>query len=99
MAAPAVGIRVIEPARLADQRPARPQELYDRLVRLEDLLAAILRQAFHELAAFADWVVDFEVVANTSLKVLAAMSGRVVHGAGAIFGSDVICDHPAHFPI
>ena len=50
VAAPAVGIRMVEPPRRPEQGTTGLQELDNRFVGLEDHLAGIFREPFDELA-------------------------------------------------
>ena len=99
MAPPAVWVGVGQPAGRADQRSARLQELDDRFVGLKDRLALVFFESLRKFSAVTDRAINFKSVLDASFVVLAAMPGRRVDAAGAVFSSDVGREDARHLAL
>src|SRR5204862_6057765 len=83
----------------ANERPARFEQLYDGLVRLEDLLALVFRQAFGKRTAFVNRTVDFEAIFDAGLVVFSTVARRGMHTAGAVLRRDVAGQHSGYVAV
>ena len=98
MAAPAVRIRVLCLFRM-QQSAAAFDQIDDRLIRLQDAFAGVLRQAVAQDAFFVDVAGGVETVLHAGDEILSAVRGRGVDHAGSRIHGDVFGQHAENLAV
>ncbi len=93
VAAPAVGIGVVERARRPHQHAARLQQFDDGSVGVKNPLAHIFGQALEDFPRLVHRAVDIDAVLHAGQVVLAPMAGSGMHDSRAILGGHIIRHH------
>ena len=83
----------------AQQHAAALEQLDDRRVGLEDLLAFVFRQAVAQDAGVIDIAAQADAVLHARIKVVGAVRGSGVDRAGAGVHGHIIAEHAEHFAI
>ena len=93
VAAPAVGIRVLQ-ALSVEENATNLQQLDDGLVRVEDLLAIVFRQAIVDHAGRVHLAGGIEFVPGAGVKIFCTMGGSGVDDTSTGVHGHVVGQHP-----